>query len=91
MGDVVRQLGSQQIARVRVGIGRIPGAATVDYVLGKFAPGEREAIEFAIVDAADAVEAWVRRGIEAAMNEFNRSDARRASEEDRSGGEARRQ
>ncbi len=76
MLDIIRHLGSDQVARVRIGIGKVHRTATVDYVLSKFAPDERETIEFAVHEAADAVEFWVRRGIEAAMNEYNRRDAR---------------
>jgi len=72
MEDVIRHLGTDQVARVRIGIGRVHRAATVDYVLSSFAPEEREPITRAVAEAASAAEAWVRRGITAAMNEFNR-------------------
>jgi PTH1 family peptidyl-tRNA hydrolase len=54
--------------RVRIGIGRPPaGMGVTDYVLGKM----NSAVRDAIPRAADAVEAVVEEGPEAAMNRFN--------------------
>ncbi|MGD8453749.1 MAG: aminoacyl-tRNA hydrolase [Phycisphaerae bacterium] len=72
LDDVIRCVGDEGFARLRIGIGKVDRSATVEYVLTGFAPQEREVIETAIVTAADAVEAWLARGIAAAMNDFNR-------------------
>ncbi len=72
LGDVILQIGSEGFARLRVGIGKVHRAATVEYVLGAFGPQERELMETAVATAADAVESWLRNGIESAMNQFNR-------------------
>lgn len=72
MGDVIQQSGTDQIARLRIGIGKVHRAATVGHVLGRFDPEEREEIAFALGQAADAAECWVREGVTAAMNRFNR-------------------
>ncbi|MBN1269275.1 MAG: aminoacyl-tRNA hydrolase [Kiritimatiellae bacterium] len=69
--SVIVQLGSEAIARVRVGIGRRPGEDMVDHVLSTFTPEEREAIEAAVPRAADAVESVLRNGVEKTMNDFN--------------------
>jgi len=54
--------------RVRVGVGRPPsGLGVTDYVLGKMNAAVRDAVP----RAADAVEAVVEDGPEAAMNHFN--------------------
>jgi peptidyl-tRNA hydrolase, PTH1 family len=54
--------------RVRIGIGRPPVGMTVtDYVLSRMDAAVREAVP----RAADAVEAVVEDGPEAAMNRFN--------------------
>jgi PTH1 family peptidyl-tRNA hydrolase len=54
--------------RVRVGVGRPPpGMGVTDYVLGKM----NSAVRDAVPRAADAVEAVVEDGPEAAMNRFN--------------------
>ncbi|HYM52640.1 MAG TPA: aminoacyl-tRNA hydrolase [Candidatus Dormibacteraeota bacterium] len=73
--DIISALGSNEFARLRVGIGR-PGAsrATVDHVLATFKPGERELADEAIATAADAAERWLRDGLEVAMNEYNGVD-----------------
>ena len=72
MTDIIRQLGSDQFGRLRIGIGTVDRTATVEHVLSGFAPDEREAVEVAVARAGDAVECWLARGIDAAMNEYNR-------------------
>jgi len=58
--------------RVRIGIGKPPGRqAGADYVLRRPGAAEREVLDVAVEVAADAVEAIVAEGIEAAMNRFN--------------------
>lgn len=65
-------LGSRDYARVRVGIGRPPGRQDpADYVLREFAAAERKDLGFHVDRAADAVEALVAGGLDAAQNEFN--------------------
>jgi PTH1 family peptidyl-tRNA hydrolase len=73
--DIISTLGSNEFARLRVGIGR-PGTAraTVDHVLATFKPGEWELADEAIATAADAAERCLRDGVEEAMNEFNGLD-----------------
>ena len=72
--DIIASLGSNEFNRLRVGIGR-PGSSrvTVDHVLATFKP-ERELATESIAAAADAVETWLRAGIEEAMNQFNGLD-----------------
>jgi peptidyl-tRNA hydrolase, PTH1 family len=70
--SIQEQLGTPEYARLRIGIGS-PGEYedAVDYVLGRFAPGERRAIEDAIAAAAQGALHWVRHGIDACMNRVN--------------------
>lgn len=72
LSDVIRHFGTDEVARLRLGIGKVHRCATVEYVLSRFEPDERPAIQAAVTLAADAAECWLTRGIEAAMNQFNR-------------------
>lgn len=70
--DVIEALGTDQFARLRVGIGR--NGETVDHVLSTFSRDEEALADEAIATAADAVERWLAEGTEAAMNAFNGLD-----------------
>ncbi len=72
LADILRHFGSEQVARIRIGIGKVDRTATVEHVLGRFAPDERDTIQAALGQAADAAECWLAEGIDAAMNRFNR-------------------
>jgi PTH1 family peptidyl-tRNA hydrolase len=70
--DIIRQLGSEEICRLRIGIGPVPDAwDPAEFVLSRFAANERPEIEEAIERAADGVECWAAEGIDASMNRFN--------------------
>ena len=71
LADALRQLASEAVPRVRIGIGRPRGPGAIDHVLSRFTPAEAEAVAGAVERAADAVAMWLERGIEAAMNEYN--------------------
>lgn len=65
-------LGTGDFLRVRIGIGRPPGRqATADFVLTSFPASLREEVALEVDRAADAVEALILRGLEAAQNTFN--------------------
>ena len=54
--DIQARLGTGAFARLRIGIGRPPGGIDpADFVLAKFRPDEREAIDAAIARAADVI------------------------------------
>ena len=70
--DIVRRLGTEQFARLRIGIGAPPeGWDWADYVLSKFTKEESGEIEEAVSRAADAVVLWACEGIETCMNRYN--------------------
>ena len=70
--DIINRLGTEEFARLRIGIGRPPGRMdSAAYVLSRFRSEERETIDDAIVRAADGVELWLRDGLDAAMNRVN--------------------
>jgi PTH1 family peptidyl-tRNA hydrolase len=65
-------LGSREYARVRFGIGRPPGRQDpADYVLRDFSTAERKDLGYLVDRAADAVEALLSEGLDAAQNAFN--------------------
>ncbi len=69
--SVIVQMGTTEIPRLRVGIGRGPAPA-IHQVLSRFTPAEAEAMGAIIDDAADAVECWLQRDFAACMNKYNR-------------------
>ncbi|MSP23111.1 MAG: aminoacyl-tRNA hydrolase [Dehalococcoidia bacterium] len=79
MRSIVAALGSQDFARIRVGIDRPYDDGTpvrdpdriASWVLGNPPSAEREQLEAVVVRAADAIEVAARDGIEAAMSRFN--------------------
>jgi peptidyl-tRNA hydrolase, PTH1 family len=65
-------LGTGDFYRVRVGIGRPPGRQEVsDFVLGNFSAAERKEVPFQVLDAADAVEMLLTRGLAETQQRFN--------------------
>jgi len=70
MESITEKLGTQGFPRLRVGIGRPQGDA-VDWVLGEFTDEEKILMQQTIKKAADAIECWVKNGIDAAMNTYN--------------------
>ncbi len=70
--DVIRRLGSDEISRLRIGVGEpMAGYEAADYVLGRFKKEELPAMDEAAWRAADAVGVWAREGIEVCMNRYN--------------------
>ncbi len=80
-------LGTNEFARLRVGIGRgRPGADLVRHVLNAFGREEWSEAEKAVKDAADAVLCWIEHGAETAMNRFNTRRTESAGEIDATAG-----
>ena len=74
--DIQQQLGTDEYPRLRVGVGSPGGGDAADYVLGRFRPTERAAVDEAVAKAAQAVLVWVRQGLEACMNAANAGEPR---------------
>ena len=79
--SVAQQLGTDEFPRLRIGVGGgEAGGDLSGHVLGRFGPEEKQAILDAVNRAADAVEVFVKEGIEAVMNRFNADPAGPAKE-----------
>ena len=70
--SISTSLGTKDYLRVRFGIGRPPGRQDpADFVLKRFSATERKELDLLIAEAADAAEALLARGLEAAQNEVH--------------------
>jgi PTH1 family peptidyl-tRNA hydrolase len=70
--SVTRSTGTKDYLRVRVGIGRPPGRQDpADFVLKDFSAVERKELDLLVAEAADATEALLVKGLEAAQNEVH--------------------
>ena len=66
-------LGTGDFTRIRVGIGRPEGRQpAADWVLAKLKPADAEAMRVDAAVAADAVESFVRNGLDITQNMFNK-------------------
>ena len=73
MKSAIAQLGTENFARVRVGIGEKPEKWDLaDYVLSPFSKAERRDVDEACEHAANAVEMIIAGRIDEAMERFNR-------------------
>ena len=71
--DIIAKTGTDQFARVKVGVGEKPaGWDLADHVLGRFSPEDREKFEDAVKEAVDAVALMVQDRTDEAMNLYNR-------------------
>jgi len=69
--SILETLGTDRFPRLRVGVGRPPTDAA-RHVLARFAEEERQAIDRAVAEAADAIRAWLLDGdIQACMTRFH--------------------
>ena len=71
MKSIISCLGTENIMRVRIGIGEKENGDMIGHVLGRFDRKSREKADEAISIAADAAEDIIRNGIDHAMNSFN--------------------
>lgn len=70
--SIIDCLGTQDFIRLRIGIQpEHPVADAKRFVLDNFGKGDVEGVEKILENAADAVEAIIRNGVEAAMARFN--------------------
>jgi PTH1 family peptidyl-tRNA hydrolase len=81
--SLIAQLGTEEFARLRVGVGRGDGRRDLaDHVLATFDPEERTIVAETVSRTADAVELFVAEGIGPVMNLFNRKEDNRKEDRD---------
>jgi PTH1 family peptidyl-tRNA hydrolase len=74
INSIIKELGSRDFIRLRIGIGRPAGASEdeiIAYVLSDFSPEQRKAIAPAIPRASEAILCLLTEGLTPAMNKFN--------------------
>ena len=70
--NIIAHLGHDTFMRIKVGVGEKPqGYDLAAYVLGHFDKKDREVMQQAFADAADAVVMMMNDSADAAMNHFN--------------------
>lgn len=73
MASIVREIGSTEFPRIRIGIGPLPsGVDASDYVLADFPVEEKKDIDDCLAHAEESVMLILENGIEKAMARFNR-------------------
>jgi PTH1 family peptidyl-tRNA hydrolase len=72
--SVIAQFGTEEIPRLRVGIGAAPCEGSVDYVLSRFFDEEKPIVRSTIDRAVEALKCAIDKGLVSAMNTFNKSE-----------------
>jgi len=74
INSIIKELGSRDFIRVRIGIGRPAGASEdeiIAYVLSDFSPEQRKAITPTIPKVSEAILCLLTEGLTPAMNKYN--------------------
>ncbi len=72
--SIIVQFGTEEIPRLRIGIGEAPPAGSVDYVLSRFFEEEKPVVRSAIDRAVEAVKCAIDNNLVSAMNIFNKTE-----------------
>ena len=71
---IERVLGSSSYPRLRVGIDPPGRVSQTDYVLGRFTSEQLNQLDPVLDRSCDAIEMWLREGIDKTMSLFNAED-----------------
>ena len=74
--SIIVQFGTEEIPRLRIGIGAAAREGSVDYVLSRFFEEEKPLVRSTIDGAVEAVKCAVDNGLVSAMNNFNPESSR---------------
>ena len=74
LADIISKLKSNELARIRIGIGQNKVMDAASYVLAKPSPEQNKLLDQAVVKAAEAAIYLLRNSCEDAMNMFNGPD-----------------
>ena len=74
LDSVIAQFGTEEIARLRIGIGAAPREGSADYVLSHFFDEEKPIVRSTIDRAVEALKCAIDNGLISAMNTFNKSE-----------------
>ncbi len=70
--SIIVQFGTENIPRLRIGIGAAPAEGSSDYVLSNFFEEEKPLVRSTIERAAEAVKCAIDKGVVSTMNTFNK-------------------
>lgn len=71
--NIIAHLGTDEFPRIKIGVGEKPGGWDLkDYVLSRFPSEEEPTIREALKMVSKACEVMIFRGIQEAMNEYNK-------------------
>jgi len=73
--SIIMQFGTEEIPRLRIGIGEAPREGSVDYVLNRFFDEEKPQVRSTIIRAVEAVKCAIDKGLVSAMNTFNKTES----------------
>ena len=72
--SIIVRFGTEDIPRLRIGIGPAPREGSVEYVLSRFFEEEKPLVRSTINRAAEAVKWAIDNGLVSAMNSFNKTE-----------------
>ena len=72
MKSLIKELNSEEFARIRVGIGKPKTEFDrIDYVIGRVPKEEQAELQNGVEIAKDAAICWLKNGIDNTMNKYN--------------------